>query len=163
MAQGSKPTIKSHKPLPPSKQQSVPPPLTPKGKSSGRKNWKERGCYSKEEFSELTSDIISLVHETEVICEGSSSQPLAKALNDLCDMVQVLLESATDMADKVSSGVSLRRSCTVLREKLAALLDLSSVLLSAGCPNPAQRRVLDQCLFTISNKCEEIMNVVSKG
>ena len=84
-----------------------------------------------------------------------SGEPLSATLSSIVDMCEVLLSAATDMADNVSSSMAVRRCCTVLRDKLATLADLSSVI-KGDQPNPAQTKKLEHCLQTLGTKCEEI-------
>ena len=82
-------------------------------------------------------------------------EPLSATLSSIASMCEVLLDAATEMADQVSSSMALRRGCTVLRDKLATLQDLSTVLRGSQ-PSAAQTKKLENCLQMLGVKCEEI-------
>ena len=87
---------------------------------------------------------------------GEGKQPLSVTLSSIADMCEVLLDAATNMADQATASMAVRRGCTVLRDKLATLVDLSTVLQTGSQPSAAQTKKLETCLQTVGVKCEEI-------
>ena len=163
------PPVRSNKPLLPSKpmlppnkpqvtrQQRVATTVGPKPPVNKKKNWKLKGCSNKYDVEELCLDIASQVKNIESVCGGDvGREPLSDMLISLFEMSEVYLSSATEMADSISSGMGLRRCCTVLREKLAILEDLAQVLVGVSSPNVIQVKKLDSCLNVLTSKCEEI-------
>lgn len=88
--------------------------------------------------------------------QREGKEPLSVTLTSIANMCEVLLDAATNMADTVSASMAVRRGCTVLRDKLATLVDLGSVLKAGSQPSAAQTKKLENCLQTVGVKCEEI-------